>query len=121
MTLSFRLLPQYYELVKSGKKYMEFRSITDYYVKKLMGGVAFDSEEELQKFVGELRDKKQRDKAMKSSGSYFRCDSGHANDYDRIRFFNKDGESMVFELKKIDFSANDNTMFVLTLGKRING
>ena len=53
MMLSFRLLPQYYELVKSGKKYMEFRSITDYYVKKLMGGVAFGSEEELQKFVGE--------------------------------------------------------------------
>lgn len=121
MMLSFRLLPQYYDLVKSGKKYMEFRSITDYYVKKLMGGYAFSSESELQKFVEELKDKKLRDKAMKKSGAYFRCNSGHPTDYDKVRFFNKEGESMVFELKSIDFCASDSNLFVLTLGKKING
>ena len=76
-TLQLVLHGVYYDLIKQGKKIKEYRTINDYYVSRLIGGISHMDKEQLKVFAEKLKDPSQRSEAMKKAGAYIRTDYTH--------------------------------------------
>lgn len=69
----------YYDLIKQGKKKHEYRTITDYYVSRLIGGIGGMDKQQLLEFTEKLKKPSERDEAMKKAGAYIRTDYTHCH------------------------------------------
>ncbi len=111
--LSLVLHGVYYDLIKSGRKTKEYRTINEYYVGRLIGGIGNMDKEQREAFALELRDPEKRDEAMKKHGAYIR------EDYTHCRF--RRGSSDTYMLVKIEGIEMYATNFVISLGDIVNG
>lgn len=111
--LNLRLHGVYFDLIKQGKKKKEYRSINEYYVRRLMTNTEGMDEQQRTEFAEELKKPDEREAAMKKHHSEIR------QDYTHCRF--KRGAANTYMLVKIDgdieiFAAQ----FVIPLGDIVN-
>lgn len=107
--LSLVLHGVYYDLIKSGRKKKEYRTINDYYVSRLIGGIGNMDQKQLEEFADKLRKPSEREEAMKKAGAYIRTD------YTHCRF--RRGSSETYMLVKIEGIEMYATNFVISLGE----
>lgn len=106
--LDLRLHGVYFDLIKNGKKKTEYRTINEYYVRRLLNGTEGMDEQQRTELAQELKKPSDRESVMKKHHLSIR------NDYTHCRF--RRGASNTFMLVKIDGIKMYGNNFEIALG-----